>query len=72
MNDNLPRLPIMETQDQQASQARPSTLRVYAELGIFTSSRNLPKAPASTGCCDAGQGCLVCEAGCCESAGVKG
>jgi len=64
-------LPKLETKNQQASETRPSTLRTYAELGVFTSSRNLPQAPTGAGCCDAGQGGLVCEAGCCESEGVK-
>jgi len=71
MSNDLPRLPKLETENKQVSQTRTSTMHVYAELGIFTSSRNLPQAPASAGCCDAGQGGLVCEAGCCESAGVK-
>jgi len=71
MSNDLHILPKLETQNEQACQTRPSTLRAYAELGVFTSSRNLPQASASAGCCDAGQGELVCEAGCCESAGVK-
>ena len=66
MSNDLPILPKLETQDKQAGETRPSTLRAYAELGVFTSSRNLPQAPASAGCCDCGQGGLVCEAGCCE------
>lgn len=66
--DALPKLPALATEDQQDGKARPSPLRTYAEVGVFTRYGNLPEAPASTGCCDASAIGLVCEAGC---AGVK-
>lgn len=61
MNDNLHPMSTLAAKDQQASQARPSPVHTYAALGAYARYSNLPKAPASTGSGDAGEGGVVCE-----------
>lgn len=64
-------LPIVATENQQASKARICPMRSYADLGVFTSRSCVPKAEAIATSTDRRQGELVCQAGRGEAAGVK-
>ena len=60
-NDNLHPMPALAIKDQQVSEARPSPVHTYAALGTYARYSDLPKAPASTGSSDAGEGGMVLE-----------
>lgn len=62
MND-MPILPIVATENQQASKARICPMRLYADLGVFTSRSCVPEAETIDSAANRRQGEVVFQAG---------